>query len=264
MVKILREELSYSVILLSNKSSVLEIMRTSSRLFALAMKAISLTTIVATILFSANIETGSAQQGEPQVETDGGLTATLNGDSFTPGDIITVSGSIVVRGPYSEALINVIDPEGKTVELVYVRVTADNEFTQFTHSFVAGENEGKPDYEEPMVTSGNYRMVVQFGPERVEFIFGYSATSDAERGATTTEVTTSDNRTSSVSATNVTAVNQLTAQAITHTEQAYIAMQNNDTQAVFRNLNLALNELESVQGNLTLSAPGGGSSNSMQ
>ena len=49
----------------------------------------------------------------------------------------------------------------------------------------------------------------------------------------------------------------------THIEQAYIAMQNNDTQAVFRNLNLALNELETVQGNLTLTAPDGGSS-SMQ
>ena len=123
----------------------------SSRLFALAIKVISLSAIAAALLFSANIETGSAQQGEPQVETDGGLTATLNGDSFTAGDIITVSGSIEVRGPYSEALIHVIDPEGKTVELVYVRVTRQ-EFTQFTHSFVAGDNEGKPDYEEPMVT----------------------------------------------------------------------------------------------------------------
>jgi hypothetical protein len=229
----------------------------SSRLFALAIKVISLSAIAAALLFSANIETGSAQQGEPQVETDGGLTATLNGDSFTAGDIITVSGSIEVRGPYSEALIHVIDPEGKTVELVYVRVTAANEFTQFTHSFVAGDNEGKPDYEEPMVTSGNYRIVVQFGPERVEFIFGYTATSGATTGATTTEATTSDNSTSSTGAINVTAINQLTAQAITHTEQAYIAMQNNDTRSVFRNLNLALNELESILGNLTLITPDG-------
>jgi hypothetical protein len=234
-----------------------------SRLFSHAIKVISLTAIAAALLFSANIETGSAQQGEPQVETDGGLTATLNGDSFTTGDIITVSGSIEVRGPYSEALIHVIDPEGKTVELVYVRVTAANEFTQFTHSFVAGDNEGKPDYEEPMVTSGNYRIVVQFGPERVEFIFGYTATSGATTGATTTEATTSDNSTSSAGAINVTAINQLTAQAITHTEQAYIAMQNNDTRGVFRNLNLALNELESIQGNLTLPKPDGSSSSNI-
>jgi hypothetical protein len=238
-------------------------MRTSSsRLFAIAIKVITLTAIAA-LLFSANIENGSAQQGEPQVETDGGLIATLNGDSFTTGDIITVSGTIEVRGPYSEALIHVIDPEGKTVELVYVRTVAANEFTQFTHSFVAGENGGRSNDEEPMVISGNYQMEVQFGPENVEFIFGYTATSDATTGATTTEVTTSDNRTSSAGAINVTAINQLTAQAITHTEQAYIAMQNNDTQGVFGNLNLALNELESVQGNLTLTAPDGGSS-SMQ
>jgi hypothetical protein len=235
----------------------------SSRLFSLTIKVISLSAIAAALLFSANIETGSAQQGEPQVETDGGLTATLNGDSFTTGDIITVSGSIEVRGPYSEALMHVIDPEGKTVELVYVRVTAANEFTQFTHSFVAGDNEGKPDYEEPMVTSGNYRIVIQFGPERVEFIFGYTATSGATTGATTTEATTSDNRTSSTGAINVTAINQLTAQAITHTEQAYIAMQNNDTRGVFRNLNLALNELENIQSNLTLTTPDGSSSSNI-
>jgi hypothetical protein len=260
-VGILIEELLYSLILFPNSSFVLEIMRTLwSRLFALEIKVISLTAL-AVLLFSANIGRGSAQQGEPLVETDGGLTAALNGDSFTTGDIITVSGSIEVRGPYSEALINVIDPEGKTVELVYVRVVADNEFTQFAHSFVAGDNEGKPDYEEPMVTSGNYRMVIQFGTERVEFIFGYTATSGAATGATTTELTTSDNRTSSASAINVTAINQLAAQAITHAEQAYFAMQNNDTQAVFRNLNLTLNELENVQGNLTLAAPDGGSSN---
>jgi hypothetical protein len=261
-MKILREELPYSLILFPNLSFVLEIMRaSSSRLFALAIKVISLTAIAA-VLFSANIERGSAQQGERQVESDGGLTATLNGNSFTTGDIITVSGSIEVRGPYSEALINVTDPEGKTVEFVYIRVVAANEFTQFTHSFVAGGNEGKPDYEEPMVTSGNYRMVVQFGPERVEFIFGYTATSGAATGGTTTEVTTSDNSTSGAGAINVTAINQLTAQAITHTEQAYIAMQNNDTQDISRNLNLALNELESLQGNLTLTAPDGSSSSS--
>ena len=189
--------------------------------------------------------------------------APRDADSFTAGDIITVSGSIEVRGPYSEALIHVIDPEGKTVELVYVRVTAANEFTQFTHSFVAGDNEGKPDYEEPMVTIGNYRIVVQFGPERVEFIFGYTATSGATTGATTTEATTSDNSTSSTGAINVTAINQLTAQAITHTEQAYIAMQNNDTRGVFRNLNLALNELENIQSNLTLTTPGGTSSSNI-
>jgi hypothetical protein len=234
----------------------------SSRLFAFEIKVKSITEIIAALVLSANIETGSAQQGEPQVETEGGLTVTLNGDSFTTGDIITVIGSVEDRGPYSEALIHVIDPEGKTVELVHVKAVSAGEFTQFYHSFVAGENEVTPDDEDPLVISGNYQMVVQFGRESVEFIFGYTATSDATTGATTTEVTTSDNRTISAGAINVTAINQLTAQAITHTEQAYIAMQNNDTQGVFGNLNLALNELGSVQGNLTLTTPDGGSSSS--
>jgi hypothetical protein len=244
-------------------SFVLKIMRTSSslRLFALTIDVISLTSIAA-LLFSANIMTGSAQKGEPQVETDGGLTATLNGDSFTTGDIITVIGSVKERGPYSQALIQVIDPEGKTVELVHVEAVSAGELTEFYHSFVAGENEGKPDDEEPMVTSGNYQMVVQFGTDSVEFIFGYTATSGATTGAMTMEATTSDNRTSSAGAINVTAINQLTAQAITYTEQAYIAMQNNDTQGVFGNLNLALNELEDLQGNLTLTAPDGSNSSS--
>jgi hypothetical protein len=233
----------------------------SSRLFALTINVVSLAAIAA-LLFSANIETGSAQQGEPQVETDGGLTATLNGESFTTGDIITVIGSVKEQGPYSEALIQVIDPEGKTVKLVHVTAVSAGNFTQFYHSFVAGENEEKPEDEEPMVTSGNYQMVVQFGTDSVKFIFGYTATSGATTGATTTEATTSDNRTSSAGAINVTAINQLTAHAITHTEQAYIATQNNDTEGVFRNLNLALNELEDLQGNLTLTAPDGSNSSS--
>ena len=221
------------------------------------MLASSIALLLAVILvmsMAVVTTTAKAQQGEPQVEVDGALTATLNGENFRRGDTITVSGSIEVRGPYSEVLIHVIDPEGKTVELVYVRVTAANEFTQFTHSFVAGENEGRPNHEEAMVTSGNYRMVVQFGTEMVEFIFGYNATSGATTGVTTTEVTTSDNSTSSADTKNLTAINQLIAQTIAHTEQAYIAMQNNDSRGVFRNLNLALNELESVQGNLTLTA----------
>lgn len=53
---------------------------------------------------------------------------------------------------------------------------------------------------------------------------------------------------------DVVAINQSTAEAIMYTEQAYTAMQKNDSQRVFENLDLALNELENIQGNLTWSA----------
>jgi plastocyanin len=68
-------------------------MMTLSPLFVLGIKALGLTTIAAIIFFSANVAIGTTQQvGEPQVESDGGLTATLNGEGFRRGDTITVSG----------------------------------------------------------------------------------------------------------------------------------------------------------------------------
>jgi hypothetical protein len=78
--------------------------------------------------------------------------------------------------------IEVIDPQSKIVERAVSAVTADN--NSFTYSFVAGEQEEEEqfDIDEPMVTSGNYRMVLTyFAPgdpvddmEQVELVFEYN------------------------------------------------------------------------------------------
>jgi hypothetical protein len=130
--------------------------------------------------------TVNAQSHQQVQSANGGLTATLNGDIFRIGDTIIVNGTVKERQPGSYVAIEVIDPQNKIVENGSPPVTADN--NTFSYRFIAGEQQQQEsnDPNEPMITSGNYTMVVRYFPppsdesvmEQVEFFFEYNATEE--------------------------------------------------------------------------------------
>ena len=157
-------------------------MKISSPLLIPSAMTSVLTAAIAVTIFASSFVVINAQlPNQQQVQPNEGLTAILNDNSFRTGDTITVSGSVEEGEPRSFVGIEVIDPQSAVIERGVSVLAEDN---TFNYSFVAGQQK-EVDIDEPMVTSGNYRMAVTYFPpgdplgmKQAEIIFEYSSIND--------------------------------------------------------------------------------------
>ncbi len=157
-------------------------MKISSPLLIPSAVTLALTAAIAVTIFASSFVVINAQlPNQQQVGPNEGVTAILNGNSFGTGDTVTVSGSVEEGEQGSFVGIEVIDPQSAVVERGVSVLSEDN---TFSYSFVAGQQK-EGDIDEPMVTSGNYRMVVTYFPpgdplgmKQAGIIFEYNSIND--------------------------------------------------------------------------------------
>ena len=160
----------YAVITIFGKTSI-----RVPKLFVLLSLAFSLS-------FPATAISTHGQQ-TTQEESEGDLEVDLNGEVFTTGQIITISGSIGDPGDQPILNIEVLDPEGSIVARASPVITQDN--NTFKFSFEAGGQGPFMFGNKPMTISGNYRVTVTYlhsltSIDEVNFEFEYIATSRPE------------------------------------------------------------------------------------
>ncbi len=203
-----------------------------------------------------------AQSGGAQEESEGDLTVVINGETFTTGQTITISGSVDEPGT-TNPQIEIFDPEGTLIARDFPNLSADN---TFTFSMVAGENDDQLFAEGPMNIGGNYRVTVTFFPsftsmDVVDMEFEYIVTPEPEEPepspqpqTTTPETTTSPTTLARIL--NVTALRDM----VTQGQQQAQALNNaliraNASDTILSELNAIQNTFQNIRGNLTGVSP---------
>lgn len=213
-------------------------------------------------IFTATTTTTSnifAQSGGAQEESEGDLTVVINGETFTTGQTITISGSVDEPGT-SPPQIQIFDPVGTVVATAFPNLSADN---TFTFSLVAGENDDPMLLAEgPMDRGGNYRVSVTFFPsftnmDQVDMEFEYIVTPEpSPQPQTTTIPDTTTSPTTIARILNVTALRDMVIQGQQQAQELNNALiRANASDTILSELNAIQNTFQNIRGNLTGVSP---------